>query len=77
MPSGYNKAANTEVTIAQSDAAENLVQTKTIVNNTGAVLPSTGGIGTTIFYIVGGILLVGGAVMYITRKRVAKIEDES
>lgn len=77
VPSGYNKAVDAEVTIALSDADTNLVQTKTIANHTGAVLPSTGGIGTTIFYIVGGILLVGGAVMYITRKRVAKIEDES
>lgn len=38
---------------------------------TGAVLPDTGGIGTTIFYIVGGLLVVGAIVVLITRKRMS------
>lgn len=38
-------------------------------NNKGTQLPSTGGIGTTILYIVGGILVVGAAVLLITRRR--------
>lgn len=42
-----------------------------IVNNTGAELPSTGGIGTTIFYVVGGILMLGAAVILVTRKKVS------
>ncbi|MBQ1390708.1 MAG: LPXTG cell wall anchor domain-containing protein, partial [Firmicutes bacterium] len=33
------------------------------------VLPSTGGIGTTIFYIVGGILVIGAGVILVARKR--------
>ena len=41
----------------------------------GAVLPDTGGIGTTIFYIIGGLLVVGAVVVMITRKRMSDDED--
>lgn len=39
-------------------------------NSTGGLLPTTGGMGTTLFYILGGILAVGAAVLLITKKRV-------
>ena len=39
------------------------------VNKTGVVLPSTGGIGTTIFYVLGGLLVVGAAVILVARKK--------
>lgn len=42
-----------------------------IVNNAGSELPSTGGIGTTIFYILGSIMVVGAAVILVTKKRMA------
>jgi fimbrial isopeptide formation D2 family protein/LPXTG-motif cell wall-anchored protein len=40
-----------------------------IPNTEGTTLPSTGGIGTTIFYIVGGILLVGAAIILVSRRK--------
>lgn len=41
----------------------------TIENNKGAVLPSTGGMGTTIFYILGTMLVIGAGVVLVTRRR--------
>lgn len=40
-----------------------------VENNRGTVLPGTGGIGTTIFYVIGGGLMVAAAVLLITKKR--------
>ena len=42
-----------------------------VENNKGTLLPSTGGIGTTIFYIIGGILVVGAGVVLIARRRMS------
>ena len=41
-----------------------------IENKTGTVLPSTGGVGTTMMYIVGAVLLIGSGVILITKKNV-------
>ncbi len=41
----------------------------TVMNSTGVELPSTGGIGTTIFYVVGGILVIGAGILLVTKKR--------
>lgn len=43
----------------------------TIVNQSGSLLPSTGGIGTTIFYVVGGILVVAAGILLVTKKRMS------
>ena len=40
-----------------------------IVNQKGATLPSTGGMGTTIFYIIGVVLLAGAAIILVTKRR--------
>lgn len=42
-----------------------------IVNKAGATLPETGGMGTTIFYVLGSVLVVGAAVLLITKKRMS------
>lgn len=43
--------------------------TTDVVNQSGATLPGTGGIGTTIFYVIGGLLMAVAAVLLITKKR--------
>ena len=58
-----------EVNLANISAA-----VKVVVNKTGAELPSTGGSGTTLFYIIGGALAVGAAVLLVVRKRMSRAE---
>ena len=43
--------------------------TTTVVNKSGSELPSTGGIGTTIFYVLGGVLVLAAVVLLVTKKR--------
>lgn len=43
-----------------------------VENKSGATLPETGGMGTTIFYVVGGALVLGAAVLLVTRRRMAE-----
>ncbi len=50
--------------------SNNTLQTD-IVNQSGSILPSTGGIGTTIFYVVGGILVLGAGVLLVAKKRMS------
>ena len=77
VPAGYNKAADVEFTIEPGDnkkdnaayTVENLEKTETVVNQAGVVLPHTGGIGTTIFTVIGTILVVGAGVMLVARRR--------
>ena len=67
VPAGYNKPAAREavtVTSGQTAAVE-----ITVVNEAGTVLPTTGGIGTTIFYILGSALVIGCGIVLISRKR--------
>ena len=46
-----------------------------IENKSGATLPETGGIGTTLFYVIGGLLVVGAGVLLVTKKRMGKAEN--
>lgn len=71
----YDKDGNvtteeSQITSTKTEVTTNLSNlTFQIVNLTGAELPSTGGIGTTIFYVVGGILVIGACVLLVTKKR--------
>ncbi|MBE6989595.1 MAG: isopeptide-forming domain-containing fimbrial protein [Ruminococcaceae bacterium] len=66
-PDGYNLLEGTKdlVVTAGTNAIE-----LTVENETGTVLPSTGGIGTKLFYVVGAILVIGAGVVLVARKRV-------
>ena len=48
--------------------------TTTVVNKSGSELPSTGGIGTTIFYVLGGVLVLAAVVLLVTKKRMSGAE---
>lgn len=77
-PRGFNKPTDrfeVDLTQGSKDAvAENGFYNGgvQILNNSGTLLPTTGGIGTTIFYVVGGILMAAAAVVLITKKRMEK-----
>ncbi|WP_290141249.1 SpaH/EbpB family LPXTG-anchored major pilin [uncultured Dubosiella sp.] len=66
---------NVTYTVKVTNATEltNIVSatnnTVTVVNTTGNPLPSTGGMGTTMLYVAGAILMVGAAVIFVTNKR--------
>lgn len=83
-PAGYNtlkkdKEVKITATYKENGELENhsatstdngqYIQVQSIANKAGAVLPSTGGIGTTIFYVLGSILALGAAVLLIAKKR--------
>ena len=70
VPRGYNKAPDVEIVIAEKSAtSSNLEKSITVTNQAGVELPSTGGIGTTIFYVIGAILVVGAGILLIFRRR--------
>ena len=41
------------------------------MNQAGTTLPETGGVGTTLIYVVGAILVLGAGVVLVTKKRAA------
>lgn len=73
-PDGYNTLSD-DISIVISPTAGNdstlsytTIEVK-INNQSGAELPSTGGIGTTIFYIIGAVLVLGASVLLVTKRR--------
>lgn len=78
-PVGYNKlASRVKVEMKDSNLNANILDGKYqdggvyVENKAGTELPSTGGIGTTIFYIVGGVLVFGAVVLLVTKRRMNK-----
>lgn len=79
-PAGYNTIEDITFTVDFNPATKtfsadnvslgvnNTLET-TIVNQKGSLLPSTGGIGTTIFYVVGGVLVIGAGILLVTKRR--------
>lgn len=70
-PDGYNKlTAPVTVTITEEGKVNETTNgTVYVSNNAGATLPSTGGMGTTLFYVIGGGLMVAAVVLLVTKKR--------
>lgn len=74
-PAGYGACANKEIVISATHDVNHVdlsgSLSTTIINKKagGITLPSTGGIGTTIFYVVGGGLMVAAIVLLVTKKR--------
>ena len=67
---GYNMLTEAvQLTVTELDSADALTALAEIPNNKGTLLPSTGGMGTTIFYIVGGVLVVAGVAYFILRRK--------
>ena len=72
-PAGYNPLTGpVEVKVAGSSTdATKLSVTAKVENKTGTTLPSTGGMGTTIFYVLGSALVLGAVVLLVTKKRMS------
>ena len=75
-PAGYNQLTGPqEVKVAGSTTdTTKLSVTAEVANNTGTLLPSTGGMGTTVFYVLGAVLVVGAGVLLVTKKRMSQGE---
>lgn len=74
QPAGYNKLKNPVTVVIGNDGnvkvdSANADPVK-VENKTGTVLPSTGGAGTTMIYLVGALLVLGSGVVLATKRRV-------
>ena len=79
-PNGYNRLISPitlKVNQLRDGSKEILVDGKKatngkveVLNNTGSILPSTGGAGTTMIYLVGAVLVLGSGVVLATKRRV-------
>ena len=61
----------TVVTVSSDKIAATAIA---VVNKAGTTLPSTGGMGTTLFYVFGGIMMLAAVVLLVTKKRMASAE---
>ena len=69
VPNGYTGATDESVSTKQGDQGDGKNDEITIVNVLGEALPETGGIGTTVFYILGGLMVVGALILLTVSKR--------
>lgn len=76
-PAGYNTCDVVTVVIGDNGALTQNGDATTevaILNQSGTNLPTTGGIGTTLFYVFGGVLMLVAVVLLVTKKRMATAE---
>lgn len=79
QPAGYNKLAD-PIKVVIDDHGNvkynnDYTGTVRVENKTGAELPSTGGVGTTVFYVVGGLMVLLAVVLLVTRKKMSAGKD--
>lgn len=83
VPAGYNRlAARHRFVISDGNleaqytgGAYSVGSGVQVINKTGMALPETGGFGTTMFVVIGGLMVVAAGVLLVTKKRVSKFED--
>lgn len=76
-PAGYNLLTSevaVEVNALADDGTVVGSVTAKVANSTGSALPSTGGMGTTIFYVVGGLMVAMAVVILVAKKKVGAAE---
>lgn len=73
QPKGYNKLASPITVIIETDGKVKIdtsyVSVVEVENKTGTILPSTGGMGTTIIYMVGAVLVIGSGIVLLSKKK--------
>ena len=71
-PAGYNQLKEPfKVEVTGGNTEAELSVTANVANSTGTLLPSTGGMGTTVFYVLGAVLVMGAVVLLVTKKRMS------
>lgn len=75
VPAYVKSVTTTVVTSGTTGTAAEGFYTVGVENEKGGNLPTTGGMGTTILYIIGGVLVIGSAVFMVTKKRMANNEQ--
>ncbi len=79
QPAGYNKLADPIKVVIDDHGTvnynNNYTGTVRVENKSGAELPSTGGVGTTVFYVVGGLMVLLAVVLLVTRKKMSAGKD--
>lgn len=63
-----NKITSEKITVEKDGKTEDVTEVK-VENNTGSLLPSTGGAGTTLIYLIGGALVLGSGIVLANKKR--------
>lgn len=74
QPAGYNKLSGPVTVVIDETGLVKVGESEAnpvkVENKSGTVLPSTGGAGTTIIYLIGGALVLGSGVVLVTKRRV-------
>lgn len=71
-PDGYNKMTDMSIEVVGNESNSYNFEVD-VPNLAGTTLPDTGGMGTTLFYTVGGLLVVCSAILFVTKKRMSNM----